>query len=265
MRYLNFDTLHLRSPEFLGSSTVDRGVWLSVCAYSVDQENGGRIKGAALWTRQQWSRAAGVTEVEVRKANRILIREGDDIIVHDYPIKHEIECKRKRSAGQSTSPAKTHAAQSNGRLGGRPGTPRKPPDIYLSETQLRESESEREIEREISPVSPPSETSHSPSGDKYPLSPEFSEQERNEYGDQYALINQHPDPISVAMRICKENTPLSINSWKKARREIGDKELRRCLTELSGEMKAGEVENPGAILALKFKRARESRTGTRSP
>jgi hypothetical protein len=233
----------------------------------VEQENGGRIKGAALWNCRQWSRVAGVTATAVRKASQLLIREENDIIVKFYPIKQENKFKGNQNGGSSNPPVKVTAAQINGRFGGRPGTPRPPPDNNPSETQLRvrESESEREIERGISPVSPLLRTSHSLSGDKHPLSPEISEQERNEYGDQYALINRHPDPISVAMQICKENTLLSINSWKKALREIGEKEFRHCLSELWGEMKAGEVENPGAILALKFKRARESRTGTGAP
>ena len=118
MKYLNIDLSTLRSPEYIGSAPTERGTWLSVLGYCADQENGGRIVGAMTWKDRQWQQVCGVTLREVRATTRLLLVEGDDVIVFDYPLFLEEEIRNRRASGraggQARTQAKTQAARENG-------------------------------------------------------------------------------------------------------------------------------------------------------
>lgn len=139
MIWLNIKLSTVRSPEYIGSSPAERGTWLSVLAFCADQENGGRIVGAALWKDRQWQQACGVTLREVRASSRLIRIEGEDVVVVFYPIEREIDVQFKRTAGrmggQAKTQAKTQAARENGASGGRPITQAETEAPNPSETQ----------------------------------------------------------------------------------------------------------------------------------
>ena len=118
MKYLSIDLSTLRSPEYIGSTPTERGTWLSVLGYCADQENGGRIVGAMTWKDRQWQQVCGVTLREVRSTTRLLLIEGDDVIVFDYPLYLEEEIRKRRVSGrvggQARTQAKAQAARDNG-------------------------------------------------------------------------------------------------------------------------------------------------------
>lgn len=109
MRWINTEVGTLRTPEFIGSSPSERGTWFCVLGYSVEQENGGRIKNASGWKDRQWQQTAGVTLREVRAAAQLLQWDGDDLLVLFYPVEKENEVKAKRLAGSSGGKASGQA------------------------------------------------------------------------------------------------------------------------------------------------------------
>lgn len=129
MNWLNINTTSLRSPEFISSEPVERATWLCVLSYSAEQENGGRVLGAALWSDRQWQQTCGVTLAEVRQTTKLLLIEGDDVLVAFYPRDQEkkqqnnrrkasaggvksaaIRALKRQSAGQPASPASSLAS-----------------------------------------------------------------------------------------------------------------------------------------------------------
>lgn len=149
----------LRSPEFLGSSPTERGVWLCVLAYAATIECGGRIPGAATWKDRQWQQSCGVTLREVRAASKLLHFDADGVVVVFYPADKEAEVKEKREI-----------ARRNGRLGGRPqktntetnvGTDKKPA-LVISPKAEGEGEGEG---KEKNPPPPPAGGQAAPAAD----------------------------------------------------------------------------------------------------
>lgn len=155
MNWLNLRTAHLRGPEFVGSSPMERGVWLCVLAYCAEVENGGRIAGAASWKSRQWQQACGVTRNEIDKTTRLLSWNGEDLIVWNYPNEKEKEVVFKRNV-----------AVENGKKGGRPlknGSVEEPtsetnekPTLVISDNQRPKAGGERkEKEKGMEPPKPP--------------------------------------------------------------------------------------------------------------
>lgn len=113
MNWLNINISTLRSPEFIGSEPEQRATWLCVLGYSVDQENSGRLIGAASWKDRQWQQTCGVTLQEVVNAARLLVVDGDDIVVKFYPVDKQHEVVNKREAGRNGGRAKAAKAPSS--------------------------------------------------------------------------------------------------------------------------------------------------------
>jgi hypothetical protein len=109
MRWINTEVGTLRAPEFIGSTPSERGTWFCVLGYSVEQENGGRIKNASGWRDRQWQQTAGVTLREVTAASRLLVWDGDDLMVMFYPVEKENEVRAKRLAASSGGKASGEA------------------------------------------------------------------------------------------------------------------------------------------------------------
>lgn len=63
------------------------------------------------------------------------------------------------------------------------------------------------------------------------------------------------EPIAGAIKLTGESTAEVVGYWRKMLVKIGPKAFRSCLHTLFGEIKAGEVNNPGAILALKLRKS----------
>lgn len=126
MNWLNVRTETFRAPEYIGSEPVSRATWFNITAYCCEQENGGRIIGAATWKDRQWQQTCGVTLEEVRNSAPLLVIDGNDVVVWRYPIERELEVQELRSlgraGGRAKSEAKQRAARENGAKGGRPKT-----------------------------------------------------------------------------------------------------------------------------------------------
>ena len=100
MKYLNLELANLRGPEYLGSDPVDRATWLCLLAYSADQENSGRLAGAAGWKDRRWQQLVGVTEEEVRRPSELWTWTADDLVVNFYPLfqEHQVQVARINGA-----------------------------------------------------------------------------------------------------------------------------------------------------------------------
>ena len=109
MDWLNIHRSTLGDERFLGCDPVQRATWLCLMAYCADQENGGRIDGAASWADRKWQQVVRVTKVEAEDVCPLWVWDGDSLIVWAYPIEKEEEVKRNRI---------------NGRTGGRPTKPK---------------------------------------------------------------------------------------------------------------------------------------------
>ena len=123
MNWLNIQTQILRSPEFIGSDPVARATWLYVFAYCAEQENGGRIEGAKVWKDRQWQQTCGVTLAEVEASTLLLFWEGNDLVLHAYPMQKEYAVQRLREIGKISTERKAESARENGKKGGRPRNP----------------------------------------------------------------------------------------------------------------------------------------------
>lgn len=108
MHWLNIQLTTLRSPAYLGSTPVERATWLQLLAYCADQENGGRIAGAARWKDRQWQQVCGVTAREVRAASRLVSVEGEDVRVVFYPLEQEAEMRARRDKGRDAANRRWH-------------------------------------------------------------------------------------------------------------------------------------------------------------
>lgn len=125
MNWLNLEIRTLRSPTYMGSDPVERATWLNLLAHCCEQENGGRIAGAALWKDRQWQQMCGVTAREVARATRLVSIEAEDVLVWGYDLNKEAEVQHMREIGKSKSDRKSAASRVNGQNGGRPKTQRK--------------------------------------------------------------------------------------------------------------------------------------------
>jgi hypothetical protein len=105
MHWINIHTETLRGEEFLGAEPLERATWLSLLGWCCAQENSGRITGGANWTSRKWQQICGVTLEEVQTESQLYEVDGDDLIVHFYPLEHQ---------------EKAAASRVNGKKGGRP-------------------------------------------------------------------------------------------------------------------------------------------------
>lgn len=84
--------------EHRRSTPQDRGVWLALMIYCVQQENHGRIKGARLWTDFETVVVFGVPRALLDGQHLLWKFSGDDLEVADYPEEHheakEVASKR---------------------------------------------------------------------------------------------------------------------------------------------------------------------------
>lgn len=113
MEWINLKVSTIRQPEYVGSKPIQRSTWFNVLAYCIEQENGGRIKGAATWADRQWQQTCGVLAREVKGAPLLIIVETADVVVWNYPTEKEREVQAKREGGRlgGISSAKTRSQQ----------------------------------------------------------------------------------------------------------------------------------------------------------
>ncbi|HEY3901122.1 MAG TPA: hypothetical protein VGM54_21090 [Chthoniobacter sp.] len=153
MNWLNLEIRTLRSPEYIGSEPVERATWLNLLAYCCEQENGGRLLGAASWKDRQWQQVCGVTAREVQRAPRLIRIEGDDVVVFAYPAAKEDEVRLKREQAREAGirSGAARARHSNDRSNGRSASGSTAPEIRATP---RSTEGERK-EKGKEDLSPP--------------------------------------------------------------------------------------------------------------
>lgn len=111
MEYINIPLYVIRSNEYIGADPTQRATWLSLVAWSCDQENMGRIAGARTWGDRRWMQSCGVMASEVAESCGLYRWDGDDLVISFYPADAQREIERKREI-----------ARANGRKGGRKPT-----------------------------------------------------------------------------------------------------------------------------------------------
>lgn len=111
MEYINIPLYVIRSNEYIGADPTQRATWLSLVAWSCDQENMGRIAGARSWGDRRWMQSCGVMASEVAESCGLYRWEEDDLVISFYPADAQREIERKREI-----------ARANGRKGGRKPT-----------------------------------------------------------------------------------------------------------------------------------------------
>ncbi len=120
MEYINIPLYVIRSNEYIGADPTQRATWLSLVAWSCDQENMGRIAGARSWGDRRWMQSCGVMASEVAESCGLFHWDGDDLVISFYPADAQREIERKREI-----------ARANGRKGGR-----KPSSEPMPETNV---------------------------------------------------------------------------------------------------------------------------------
>lgn len=120
MEYINIPLYVIRSNEYIGADPTQRATWLSLIAWSCDQENMGRIAGARSWGDRRWMQSCGVMASEVAESCGLFRWDGDDLVISFYPADAQREIERKREI-----------ARANGRKGGRKPTPEPIPETKV--------------------------------------------------------------------------------------------------------------------------------------
>lgn len=120
MEYINIPLYVIRSNEYIGADPTQRATWLSLVAWSCDQENMGRIAGARYWGDRRWMQSCGVMASEVAESCGLYHWDGDDLVISFYPADAQREIERKREI-----------ARANGRKGGRKPTSEPMPETNV--------------------------------------------------------------------------------------------------------------------------------------
>lgn len=100
MEYINLTITQLNDEAFRRSSLADRGIWLTLLGYCVQQENNGRIAGAKSWTEWDCLQVLGIPRSELDGEHRLWRFDGDDLLVEFYPLAKQREVQAKRRAGR---------------------------------------------------------------------------------------------------------------------------------------------------------------------
>jgi hypothetical protein len=124
MNWINLRVEIIRKKEFADSSPVQRATWLNVLAYSCEQENSGRIVGAMKCSNRWWTQMCGVTKREVQAASPLLVADGDDVVVWEYPDGKQAEVQAKRGSGTrgGLASAQARAKQKTSELAALPSS-----------------------------------------------------------------------------------------------------------------------------------------------
>lgn len=100
MEWLNLSVTKMATPELRRSTMQERGVWLTLLVYCVQQENGGLIADAAAWNDFECVQVLGVRREDIDGAHMLWKTEGRDIVVSGYPHEKHREVEAKRKAGR---------------------------------------------------------------------------------------------------------------------------------------------------------------------
>lgn len=100
MQWLNLSVSDLASPTVRRSDMQDRGVWITLLAYCVQQENSGRIAGAQAWTEWDCLQVLGIPAAMLEGTHTLWHYENGDLLVYSYPAAKQKEVTDKRRAAR---------------------------------------------------------------------------------------------------------------------------------------------------------------------
>lgn len=141
MEWFNASVTFLQSAEFRRARMEQRGVWLTLMAYCIQQENGGRLEGVETWEDWDWQNVLGVAK-KLASGDCFLWQwlDGGSLQLEGYPVEKEAEIRAKREAGKrgglssglsraassasstpSSSAARTPRTERKGKEGNRKG------------------------------------------------------------------------------------------------------------------------------------------------
>lgn len=131
MEYINLTITQLGEAPYRRSTMPERGIWLTLLGYCVQQENGGRIKDAQSWTDWECQQVLGIPIKDLEGVHHLWRYEDGDLVVEFYPLAKQKEVQAKRRAGKrgglssgearqhpsSSSASSTPSTEGNGREG----------------------------------------------------------------------------------------------------------------------------------------------------
>ena len=106
MTYLNIEISVLRNDAMTDATSAQKGAWLSLIAYCIEQENSGRIKGFFGWSDLKIAKAVGLTKNELFEACSLWFRDGDDLRVEFYPKEKQRLVQAKRRSAHAAALAR---------------------------------------------------------------------------------------------------------------------------------------------------------------
>lgn len=121
MEFLWLSLRVIRGEQFVDADPVDRATWLCLLAHCADVENGGRIASCRGWKCRKWQQLCGVTAAEIGRTCGLWSWDGDDLIVHHYPLDKESQVRSARANGaKGGRPPKNHQDKPPGYTGSQP-------------------------------------------------------------------------------------------------------------------------------------------------
>lgn len=103
MEWINLTITQLAAPEFRRSTMDDRGAWLTLLGYCVQQENAGRIAGAAAWSDFELTCVLGIPPKALKGEHLLWAFEEGDLVVSGYPMELQKSIEAKRNAARSAN------------------------------------------------------------------------------------------------------------------------------------------------------------------
>jgi hypothetical protein len=111
MEWLNLSITKLAAPEYRRSSMLERGVWITVLGYCIQQENGGRIEHAKEWSDFECTAVLGVSLNDLQGSHLLWFYDGADLVVSGYPHDKQREIEARRRAGRKGNRARWGSEQ----------------------------------------------------------------------------------------------------------------------------------------------------------
>lgn len=103
MEWLNLSVTDLSDADFRRCPLQDRGVWLTLLGFCVQQENRGRIAGVEQWCDFECIAALGVPKAALEGAHMLWKFECGDLLVSGYPQEQHNSIEAKRRAARRTN------------------------------------------------------------------------------------------------------------------------------------------------------------------
>lgn len=136
MEYVNLHLSVLRSPEYLGSTPVQRATWLNLVAYLCQLEDGETLFECRSWGDRAWQQVCAVTLAEVNEECRLWKWIGENLEVNFYPEKQEKQTRAMRKGGRIGN-AKRWGKRKHGES--PPDNPPESPGVSITKRNVTEA------------------------------------------------------------------------------------------------------------------------------